>query len=71
MTNTIAIPARPKTLSDLQRDAVFLHAMAQGLDALYDTIATDISPASNSMPAMFESLIQRARLLADDLDRVQ
>jgi len=61
----------PKTLSDLQSDAIYLHAMAQGIDALYDTLRPEISPASNSMPAMFQSLIERARRLADDLETLE
>ncbi|WP_050524913.1 hypothetical protein [Pseudorhodobacter wandonensis] len=61
----------PKTISDLQTDATFLHAMAQGIDVLYDIIKTDLSPASNSMPAMLQSLIERADRLAQDLDRVK
>lgn len=64
-------PAMPKTKSELQSDAVFLHAMIQGIEVLYDTIKHDLSPASNAMPAMFESLLERASRLADDLDWVQ
>ena len=60
-----------KTISELQSDAIFLHAMAQGMDVLYDTIKTDLSPASNSMPAMFQSLIERADRLAQDLEGVK
>jgi len=59
-----------KTIADLQSDAVFLHAMAQGIDVIYDTIKTDLSPASNSIPAMLQSLIERADRLANDLDEV-
>lgn len=57
-----------RTLDDIHRDAVFLHAFAQGLAELHDTLKTDLSPASNSMPAMFESLIDRASRLADDIE---
>jgi hypothetical protein len=60
-----------KTISQLQSDACFLHAMAQGVDALFDTISTELSPASNAMPAMFQSLIERADRLAQDLDAME
>lgn len=75
MTNSNAAtannPTLRETLSDLQTDAVYLHAMAQGVDALYDTIATDLSPASNAMPAMFQSLIERAEKLVAGIDALE
>lgn len=57
-----------KTISDLQVDACMLHGFAQGLAELHDMIKTDLSPASNAMPPMFASLIERADRLANDLD---
>lgn len=58
--------ARP--LEDIMHDAIMLHAFAQGLYELHDTIKTERSPASNSMPAMFDSLIERAHRLAEDIE---
>lgn len=63
-------PAMPKTISELQKDAVFLHAMIQGVEIVYEEVSRDCSPASNAMPALFESLLERARRLANDLDGV-
>ncbi|TJZ93839.1 hypothetical protein FA743_00760 [Paracoccus gahaiensis] len=60
------IKARP--LNDIHRDAVFLHAFAQGVAELHETLKTDLSPASNSMPAMFETLIDRASRLVNDIE---
>ena len=57
-----------KTISDLQADATMLHAFAQGVAELHDLIKTDLSPASNAMPAMLDSLIARADRLSCDLD---
>ncbi|MDB6179563.1 hypothetical protein PAF17_19000 [Paracoccus sp. Z330] len=57
-----------KTLEDLHRDALFLHAFAQGVEELFDTIKTESSPASNAMPAFFESLIERASRLQGDIE---
>lgn len=48
-------------------DATMLHALAQGVAELHDLIKTDLSPASNAMPAMLDSLIARADQLANDL----
>lgn len=56
-----------KTISDLQSDATMLHAFAQGVAELHDLIKTDLSPASNAMPALLDSLIERADRLANDL----
>ena len=58
--------ARP--LEDIMHDAIMLHAFAQGLYELHDTLKTDRSPAANSMPAMFDSLIERAHKLAEDIE---
>lgn len=57
--------------ADLQTDAVYLHAMAQGVDALYDTIATDACPASNAMPAFLRSMIQWAEKLSSDVEKLE
>ena len=64
-------PSVSERLRDMHVDAVYLHAMAQGIDALFDTIETERSPASNSMPAMFQSLIERADRLANALEGVK
>lgn len=58
-------------LTTLHRDAIFLFSHAQGVDALYDTIKTEISPAANSMPALMESLIERASKLAEGLEALE
>lgn len=59
-------PVRP--LGDISHDAIMLHGFAQGLYELHDQIKCEISPASNSMPPMFESLIERCRRLSDDIE---
>lgn len=56
------------TLDDLHSQAVYLHAFAQGMDELNEQIKAEISPAANAMPAMFQSLIERADILANDLE---
>lgn len=58
--------ARP--LDEIMHDAIMLHAFAQGVYELHDTLKTDQSPASNAMPAMFDSLIERAHRLAADIE---
>lgn len=58
--------ARP--IADIMHDAIMLHAFAQGVYELHDTLKTDRSPASNAMPAMFDSLIERAHRLAEDIE---
>lgn len=63
--NSTGLPV--KTISDLQHDATMLHAFAQGVYELHDLIKTDLSPASNAMPALLDSLIERADRLANDL----
>lgn len=71
-TETPAPALRPgrqaRPLDDIHHDAVFLHAFAQGVAELHDTLKTEVSPASNSMPALFESLIERAAKLAHDIE---
>jgi hypothetical protein len=67
---TMKLDVEKPTIQSCQHDAVFLEAMIQGVEVIYDSISTDLSPASNAMPAMFESLIARAQKLAADLDRV-
>ena len=64
-------PGLPKSIRDLQHAACMLHAFAQGVAELHDTLKTDMSPASNAMPALFESLIERADRLANELDALQ
>ena len=64
-------PGLPKSIRDLQHDACMLHAFAQGVAELHDTLKTDTSPASNAMPALFESLIERADRLSNELDALQ
>lgn len=61
----------PKSIRSLQHDACMLHAFAQGIAELHDTLKTDTSPASNAMPALFESLIERADRLSNDLDALE
>lgn len=61
---------RDALLDKLCRDATYLHAMCEGVDALYDRVETDPSPASNAMPAMLESLIHRAERLLQDLEEL-
>jgi hypothetical protein len=64
-------PGLRDALSGLTFDAVNLHAMAQGIDALYDTITTELSPASNAMPAFLKSLIDCADKLRDDIETLE
>jgi hypothetical protein len=59
-----------KTLSNLQVDAVFLHASLQGIDILYDLTDRTVSPASNAITALLKSVMDQAQHLADELDRV-
>lgn len=62
-----------KTLSDCQADAVILHGLAQAADEL-DFVSNAEhrrnSPASNALTSVNHVLIERARQLADDLDKL-
>jgi len=49
-----------KTISQVACDAVMLHAFAQGVNELHDNLKVEVSPASNAMPALLDSLIQPA-----------
>lgn len=62
------VKARP--LEDIHHYAVFLHAFAQGVAEIDDTLKNDLSPPANSMPAMFDTLIDRASLLVNDIEIV-
>jgi hypothetical protein len=64
-------PALVKAASDLQIDAVYLHAMVQGIDALYDTIEVKSCPASNALPAFLKSLMQWADKMANDIEALE
>lgn len=57
-----------RSLDDIHRDAIFLHAFAQGVAELYDQVEATPTPVTNSMPAMFESLIERADRLAGEIE---
>ena len=61
----------PKTLKDLQHDAVYLHALAQGIEELYDTVQVVSSPASNSLCAIILCMREKADALANELDRLE
>lgn len=60
-----------KTISDVQLDAVMLHGLAQGVVELYDLIETKPGGAASSMPAILESLMERAGRLSDDLEEME
>jgi len=64
-------PGLREVVSKLQVDAVYLHAMAQGIDALHDTLVVETSPASNAMPAMFKSLIDWADKLSLGIEELE
>lgn len=66
--NDSGLPRKAKPIDEIMHDAIMLHAFAQGLYELHDTIKTERSPASNSMPAMFDSLIERALRLSEDIE---
>ncbi len=59
-----------KPLADIQRDAVNLHALAQGVAILNDEAQSDCSPASNSLHVLIDVLVAKADALAVDLDRL-
>lgn len=60
-----------KTIGQVAYDAVMLHAFAQGVNELHDNLKVEVSPASNAMPALLDSLIQRAKQLSEDLERIE
>lgn len=64
-------PGLREAVSKLQVESVFLHAMAQGIDALHDTLVIECSPASNAMPAMFKSLIEWADKLSLGIEALE
>jgi hypothetical protein len=64
-------PGLREAVSKLQVESVFLHAMAQGIDALHDTLVVECSPASNAMPALFKSLIEWADKLSIGIEELE
>ena len=64
----------PKTISDIQTDAVYLAALIDGADLLADraTCGDDNDPefqqARNSLPAIFADMRRRANELANALE---
>lgn len=59
-----------KTLSDLSHDAIMLHGFIQGVIELHDLLKIEVGPASNAMPPLFDSLLERADRLSSDLERL-
>ena len=61
----------PKTLTDCQTDACFLHGLLQGLVILIDESQASASPASNAAYALASELVKKADRLSNDLDRLE
>ena len=65
------MPDTPKTLTDCQTDACFLHGLLQGLVILIDESQASASPASNAAYALASELVKKADRLSNDLDRLE
>ena len=61
----------PKTLTDCQTDACFLHGLLQGLVILIDESQSSASPASNAAYALASEVVRKADQLSSDLDRLE
>ncbi|WP_422028532.1 hypothetical protein [Roseovarius sp.] len=67
----------PKTISDLQLEAVHLAGMIGGAEVLSEQAmdGADEDPltamAHNSLPAIFEDLRRRSYAIADDLEKLE
>ena len=61
----------PKTLTDCQTDACFLHGLLQGLVILIDESNPTGSPASNAAYALASEVVHKADQLSNDLDRLE
>lgn len=60
-----------KTLRDIQSDAAYLHAMAQGVEELFEIVECAPTPASNSLNAIIRCLTEKADALANEIDRLE
>ena len=58
-------------LSDIQTNAVRLHAVAQGASVIYEACCAPRSDASNALHSVLEVIIDLADRLATDLDRLE
>ncbi len=64
--NDTGLPAI--TIGDLYRDSIMLHALAQGVEVLFDQVELVLpSPAANSLTAIIECLVQRADKLTTEM----
>lgn len=67
----------PKTISDLQLEAVYLAGLIGGAEVLSEqaTDGSDEDPltkmANNSLPAIFEDMRLRAEAIADELEKLE
>lgn len=67
----------PKTISDLQLEAVYLAGLIGGAEVLSEqaTDGSDEDPltkmANNSLPAIFEDMRHRASAIADELEKLE
>ena len=69
---TAILPELAHTVDELQRRAVFLHAMAEAADCLFEDMPSRTASAhGNGLNAVLAALVKQSSDLAADLDKVE